>query len=280
MRRLILPCAVAAALAGAGSYAIAADPPAIVDYAAVGGTYTGVKPTAVGLPQIGQSGTIGASDLPNAVAKYHDSGDYDRDLGAVGAQAKAYLQTRLDQDAAPAKQVCKRAYRKAKGRKLYRRVRTCRSVEPPRIDGKPAIVLDIDETSLSNYDGLRASGFSSTGTVAPAVAGTGTAIAPTLELFEFAKERGVAVFFITGRPSAIQGPTESNLKAVGYDGWDGLSFKPGDKTTLAYKAGERAAIEAKGYDIVANVGDQESDLDGGHADKAFKLPNPFYFIAD
>jgi hypothetical protein len=31
---------------------------------------------------------------------------------------------------------------------------------------------------------------------------------------------------------------------------------------------------------VVNMGDQESDLDGGHADRAFKLPNPFYFVAD
>jgi hypothetical protein len=27
-----------------------------------------------------------------------------------------------------------------------------------------------------------------------------------------------------------------------------------------------------------NVGDQESDLQGGHVVRAFKLPNPFYFI--
>jgi hypothetical protein len=31
---------------------------------------------------------------------------------------------------------------------------------------------------------------------------------------------------------------------------------------------------------VVNLGDQESDLDGGHAERAFKLPNPFYFISD
>jgi predicted secreted acid phosphatase len=279
MRRLMLPCAVAAVL-GAASYAVAADPPAIVTYQAPGGTYTGVKPTAVGLPHIGVSGTVGASDFASHLRDYHDSGDYDRDLAAVGAQAKAYLQTRLDQNAAKAKRSCKTRYRKVKGRRLYRRVRTCRAVAPPRFSGKPAIVLDIDETSLSNYSGLQASGFSGTGTVAPAIAGTGTAIAPTLELFKFAKANGVAVFFVTGRPSAVSGPTVSNLKAVGYDGWDGMAFKPGDKTTLQYKAGERAALEAKGYDVVLNLGDQESDLDGGHADKAFKYANPFYFISD
>ena len=49
-------------------------------------------------------------------------------------------------------------------------------------------------------------------------------------------------------------------------------------TTIAYKSRERARIERRGYTIVANVGDQDSDLAGGHAERAFKLPNPFYFI--
>jgi hypothetical protein len=48
---------------------------------------------------------------------------------------------------------------------------------------------------------------------------------------------------------------------------------------ITFKSGQRAALEAQGYRIVANVGDQESDLAGGHADRSFKLPNPFYFIS-
>jgi hypothetical protein len=27
-----------------------------------------------------------------------------------------------------------------------------------------------------------------------------------------------------------------------------------------------------------NIGDQMSDLDGGFAERTYKLPNPFYFI--
>ncbi len=49
-------------------------------------------------------------------------------------------------------------------------------------------------------------------------------------------------------------------------------------SAIPYKSGERAKIEQQGFDIVANVGDQESDLRGGHADRAFKLPNPYYFL--
>jgi hypothetical protein len=49
-------------------------------------------------------------------------------------------------------------------------------------------------------------------------------------------------------------------------------------TTVQYKSSARAAIEQQGYRIIANVGDQYSDLAGGHADVAYKLANPFYFL--
>lgn len=142
-------------------------------------------------------------------------------------------------------------------------------------------MLDINETSLSNYQGLAAAGFTSAGLVVPASTGTGTAIQPTFALYRRAHDCGVPVFFITGRPSAIQSITETNLRNAGYDeAWQGLYCKPSDKTTETFKSAIRAGIEQHGYDIIANVGDQESDLDGGHADRDFKLPNPYYFIAD
>ena len=48
--------------------------------------------------------------------------------------------------------------------------------------------------------------------------------------------------------------------------------------TIQYKSGTRAYIESKGYDIVADFGDQFSDLEGGYADKVFKMPNPNYYL--
>jgi hypothetical protein len=48
--------------------------------------------------------------------------------------------------------------------------------------------------------------------------------------------------------------------------------------TVLYKSGVRAHIEDLGYEIVANFGDQFSDLKGGFADKTFKMPNPNYFL--
>jgi hypothetical protein len=78
----------------------------------------------------------------------------------------------------------------------------------------------------------------------------------------------------------VRQPTTENLQAQGFSDWTGLILKPAGTTltTVAYKSGARAAIEQQGYRIIANVGDQYSDLAGGHEDKAFKLPNPFYFL--
>lgn len=38
------------------------------------------------------------------------------------------------------------------------------------------------------------------------------------------------------------------------------------------KSGERGKIAEEGYTIIANVGDQESDLSGGYAEWTYKLP--------
>jgi hypothetical protein len=51
------------------------------------------------------------------------------------------------------------------------------------------------------------------------------------------------------------------------------------KRVSDYKTQARADIEDRQhYTIVANIGDQFSDLVGGRAQKCFKVPNPFYFI--
>jgi hypothetical protein len=214
-----------------------------------------LRPTGVGLPLVGAHGTLGAGEYTEALKDYHESGKYEEDLERVGDRAHAYLRKRL------------RAMRAAPGK-------------PKK---KPALVLDIDETSVSNYSCLAGSDFQNAvgANAACIIANTEPAIEPTLDLYRFARRKGVAVFFITGRPDNIpqaREQTETNLKTAGYSDWEGLSLNPGDVETVPYKSGERRKIERDGYRIIANVGDQETDLRGGHADRGFKLPNPYYFI--
>ena len=111
--------------------------------------------------------------------------------------------------------------------------------------------------------------------------GTDPVIATTLQIFNYAKANQVAVFFLTGRHESEREITAENLKAVGYDNWDGLILRDGEYTKAPaadYKTAMRKKLESEGYDIVLNMGDQNSDLVGGYAEKTFKLPNPYYFI--
>jgi predicted secreted acid phosphatase len=260
----------------------ATDP---VVYPADGGDYTSMRPTGLGLPQIGESGTVGAGSLTDSLNAYVSSGEYENDLSAVAGAATAYLNQRLTEATEPEHRVCAVTYRRAHLRHVsgiyYRRIKRCvREYTAPRLTGKPAIVLDIDETSLSNLDGLKATDYTVAGLV-PAAAGNLPAIAPTLALYKDAVAHHVAVFFITGRASDLEAATVKNLTSAGFDeGYAALDMKPSADTTEMFKSSTRAAIEKSGYDIIVNLGDQESDLDGGYADRAFKLPDPFYFISD
>lgn len=159
------------------------------------------------------------------------------------------------------------------------------SVASSKPGDKLAIVLDIDETSLSNWavemhDDFAYIPSDSNWCVALRC---GKVIASTLRIFHEAEKNNVAVFFITGRPESQRADTEANLKAEGYDQWAGLYLRPEDhpkmQTVTEFKSGDRARIVANGYRIVLNVGDQLSDLAGApQADHSVKLPNPFYFI--
>ncbi len=165
---------------------------------------------------------------------------------------------------------------------------------------KPAIVLDIDETSLDNYEQMKINDFGyirlGPCTLQPGHACAtdgddgwtalerGKPIRATLGLFLAALDKHVAVFFVTGRSDigGARSHTESNLRKAGYHDWADLKLRPTGAAAGAnvaeYKAAERAKIEASGYTILMNIGDQRSDLAGGHGERMFKMPNPFYYL--
>jgi predicted secreted acid phosphatase len=155
-------------------------------------------------------------------------------------------------------------------------------------------VLDIDETALSNWEVIKLDDFGRPidgpcvpesggpcGWAAWDQLGRDPVIAPVLQVFRLARELKVTVFFITGRPESQRKATESNLAAVGYQGYQKLYMVPEGAhfaSAVDFKAPIRAELEQAGYIIVANIGDQPSDLKGGHAEKAFLLPDPFYRV--
>jgi acid phosphatase len=104
-------------------------------------------------------------------------------------------------------------------------------------------------------------------------------VKPVLEVYQAARAKGLEAFFITGRREAFRADTEANLKEAGYEGWSELMMKPdaySERSVVPLKTRCREQIEAKGYRIILNIGDQDSDLEGGHAEHTIRLPNVIY----
>jgi hypothetical protein len=181
------------------------------------------------------------------ISAYYDSGGWSDDIAAVIKRASTTLRRDL-------------AARKA-----------------PR---RPMIVLDIDETSLFNAPCLEPVDWDLNGLATCVAQGRGVAT-PVVRLYNLARRRHVTVAFITGRPDAFASVTKQNLRDQGFDRGYKLVLKPASYTqdsVVPYKSGARATFERQGYTIIENVGDQQSDLAGGHARHRYKLPNPVYVI--
>ena len=149
---------------------------------------------------------------------------------------------------------------------------------------KLALVLDIDETSLLNYEEYVSNGFAWDEAKFDAWvdAAKAPAIPGTVRLCKEAQRLGVSIFFISGRPETQRSATEQNMRAAGYDAWQKIVLRqPNEVGQIAqvFKSAARARIVAQGYKIVLNVGDQWSDLHGNPvAEYSVKYPDPFYFL--
>jgi predicted secreted acid phosphatase len=185
----------------------------------------------------------------DTINKYHDSGQWDKDIDTVVAKAKKSLTTQLKAKKAPK---------------------------------KPSIVFDIDDTLESSYacEKKSTNGFGPTASAICVATGDQTPIKQTKALYKYALKKKINVFLITGRPEGLRDATVAQLKKDGFGKYKELDLRPNNdpnKTSVVpYKSGARKAIEKKGFTILANLGDQKSDLAGGFSVKTFKIPNPMY----
>ncbi len=178
---------------------------------------------------------------------YVDSGRYQADLARVAGRALAWVD--------------ERASRRLPSERL-------------------AVVFDLDETLLLNWPSISANDFG----YIPALweqwvdQAAAPAIESVREVYRAARKRGIAVFYITGRSERDRLGTERNLQTIDCAEHVELICKPSDvkQTSSAFKTAARERLTRDGYTIIANLGDQESDLVGGFSERTFKLPNPFY----
>jgi predicted secreted acid phosphatase len=190
--------------------------------------------------------TTRTSFSPEQIRSYHRSGKWARDVAQVFRSARRSLRRQLE----------------------ARRIR------------RPAIVLDIDETSLSNYSCLNEANFELSGLAVCVGTSRSVAIRPARTMVREARRRNVAVFFVTAAPENLVMLRRQNLREAGFRGTFTIIGRPttdtNTETVVPFKSGARRSIERRGYRILVNVGDQRSDLAGGHARRTFKLPNRIY----
>lgn len=194
---------------------------------------------------------INLSDAKADVIAYHDDGHYTEDVAKVAAEALVWIEQRA---------------------------------AARRSDERLAMVFDIDETVLSNYPHMVSQDFG----YVPAIwtewveEAAAPAIEPVKAVYLRTRELGIAVIFLTGRHApAEEAGTIENLEIEGMADYARIIFQSAEDTAdtaAERKRLRRAALEAEGWTIIGSIGDQESDLVGGHAERVFKLPNPFYKV--
>lgn len=189
------------------------------------------------------------SQLKKDLVKYHDSGKYLQEHSQVSQKAYRYLEREL----------------------------------ATHHHQKPAIVLDIDETCLSNYHNILEANFSQTQMQIheSTLRANGEPLPGCQQLYQYAQSHQVNVFFITGRRANEKNATIKNLKNAGFHHWAGLyllndKLDANYKNIEAFKIATRKMLTEKGYEILLSMGDKPTDFSGGYTKASFKLPNPYY----
>ncbi|UDY25167.1 HAD family acid phosphatase [Nocardioides sp. Kera G14] len=117
-----------------------------------------------------------------------------------------------------------------------------------------AIVLDIDNTSLATHYAWP------------------RPVRKTLAFAQRAHELGVKVFFVTGRHQADAKAQRPKLRRAGYT-VNGICGRGDGEGLVHSKVRCRTAIVAKGFTIIASVGNLPSDFRGGLYERKFDLPD-------
>ncbi len=180
------------------------------------------------------------------VKDYYESGGYDKELDEVIADAK-------------------------------------QKFSKVKIKNNSVVIFDVDETALNNY-GLAKQ--MDCGYVydlnkkwneelkAPA-------IRQTQDLYFYLLNREFKIIFLTARNSNEYDVTYKNLIQTGYTVFDTLITQREDEQNLKtqqFKSTKRAELAAQGYEIVGNIGDQWTDLNGPYSGIQIKIPNYLYEI--
>ena len=175
------------------------------------------------------------------------------------------------------------------------------SEAPASGDLRPAVILDLDETSIDNsvyqaqllrdrqvHNEERFEAFIASGRVA--------AVPGALEFLKYAESRGVAIFYITNQNEKLERATRENLRKIGFPmaATEDNVLTVGERQEWTSDKAPRRAYVAQRYRVLLLLGDDFNDfvsatgkslserraLFDHYADyfgtKWFMIPNPAY----
>jgi predicted secreted acid phosphatase len=156
-------------------------------------------------------------------------------------------------------------------------------IESNPIPKNAAAIFDVDDTALSNYESSKQIGFGYVPShwIASMESGEAKAVPQTKRFYDWLISKNIKVIFLTGRNPEAFTPTMKNLLNRGYAKFDTLIVRTEAEKKLpasTWKEAIRKQLTQKGYNIIASIGDQWSDLSGELTGVKIKLPNYIYLI--
>ena len=177
---------------------------------------------------------------------------------------------------------------------------TVESVAPPKASLPPAVILDLDETSLDNsaYEAQLLS-VRTTHTeekfAAFVASGEVSAVPGALAFLQYAHAKGVKIFYSTNQQAKFESATRANLARLGYpiDDDEDVVLTVNDRPEWALsEKGPRRAWVADRYRVLLLFGDDFNDFvsarttaereqlftqySGFFGTRWFMIPNPMY----
>jgi predicted secreted acid phosphatase len=125
----------------------------------------------------------------------------------------------------------------------------------------PLIIFDIDDTLLDT---------SKLSKRFPLLDG----LDPTITFYQFVKDIGYHTILLTARDESKRDITIQNLNRLKINHYDDIIFRTNQDTKYSfgkYKLKQRKRL-SKNYTIIANLGDQPTDFEGGYNGKIIKIP--------
>ncbi len=158
-----------------------------------------------------------------------------------------------------------------------------RTIDKMELNNSSVVVFDVDETALSNYKITKETGFGFIPKLWDEwqLKGIAEALPQTKRFYDYLISKNIHIIFLTGRANFVLESTRSNLIEKGFVKFDTLIVRGTNesKTPAAeFKSRKREELVKDGYDIIACIGDQWSDLTGGNTGYKIKLPNYLYIL--